>query len=171
MPPWEAPGRAAACRGSLGRVEMEMTRATYPINEHSAEEGAPGALASSPPGGIVAETSAGGSEAVAASQPAAQANRTTFEVALSPEESRVYETGAQLKADILGGLVARSARARTIRIDKDGKRAESAWSSVERVAVGESDLRALYRPVWHQPWSTPATEWLSASCSRASTPR
>jgi len=71
-----------------------------------------------------------------------------FQVSLLSGKTQTYASPRDLREDILRGIVSKSMKARTVAIDKNGKRKESKWSSVERIAAKNAELESLYRPVW-----------------------
>jgi hypothetical protein len=71
-----------------------------------------------------------------------------FEVCLPTGETQTFDSADALREDILRGTVPKSAKARSAKAGKDGKKTESEWSTVEKVSVRNEKLRSLYRPVW-----------------------
>ncbi|MDD2737074.1 MAG: hypothetical protein PHF56_24330 [Desulfuromonadaceae bacterium] len=72
-----------------------------------------------------------------------------FEVVSCNDETMTFDSVTELREAILGGLVTRELNVRKVTVDASEKRLESAWVPVEKFVAGYSELRALYRPIWH----------------------
>jgi len=62
-----------------------------------------------------------------------------------------FETPASLRECILQSRLERETKVRKIVVDQEGKRTESAWTTLERLDTSNPPLDDLYRPVRH--WS------------------
>lgn len=71
-----------------------------------------------------------------------------FEVYHPTGEVQTFDSTRDLSEDILRGVISKSLKARTVSINQDGKRTESKWSTVEKIATSHAELRSLYKPIW-----------------------
>lgn len=71
------------------------------------------------------------------------------QVELAPDNIRTYNSSDELRDEILRGEVDRTLRARTVQYKDGNPKPDDNWSTVEQIALSESNLRSLYRPVWN----------------------
>ena len=73
---------------------------------------------------------------------------TRFDLETAPGATQAFDSATDLRNAVLTGSVPRSSRVCTVAIASDGAATEGPWTTVETMAKGHSELRAMYRPIW-----------------------
>lgn len=82
-------------------------------------------------------------------QQVALEGKQILEVVMEGGETVVFPDIPTLRESILGGGTTKNLKIRSVAVDANGKRTEGEWTTVEKFGVSNSELRCLYRPVWH----------------------
>jgi hypothetical protein len=79
----------------------------------------------------------------------AHAGEQILEVLMEDGETVIFPDIPALRESILGGSTTKDLRIRSVAVDANGKGTEGEWTTVEKFGVSNSELRGLYRSVWH----------------------